>query len=112
MKGQGPPTNYEPDRIFVPPSLEVDEFCKERGLERALRAYISVACRVFKDSAITLSVSIDPEMENYTKVCFNIRIRADIQSLLQMDKEFFRAIESVIPDYERDFFVKTYDIIE
>jgi hypothetical protein len=29
-----------------------------------------------------------------------------------MDKECFRAIDSIIPDNERDFFVKTYEIIE
>jgi len=105
-------TNYEPDRCTVAPSLEVDAFCKERGLERALRAYINVACRIFEDAEITLSVSKDPEIENYIKVCFNIRIKADIQALLQKDKEFFKAIESVISDEEKDFFVKTYEIIE
>jgi hypothetical protein len=96
--------------VMSPP--EVDEFCKERGLERALRAYINVACRVFEDAGIALSVSKDPEIENYTKVCFNIRIKADIQSLLHRDKEFFKAMESVISDDEKNFFVKTYDIVE
>lgn len=103
-------TNYEPDRACT--SLEVDEFCKERGLERALRAYMNVACRIFEDAEIALSVSKDPEIENYIKVCFNIRIKADVQSLLQKDREFFKAIESVISDEEKDFFVKTYEIIE
>jgi len=107
-------TSYEPKEFStVIPPFEVDEFCKEHGLERALKAYIKVACRIFKDaSEITLFLSEDPEIENYIKVCFNIKIKADIQSLLQMDREFFKAVDSIIPGNERDFFVKTYEIIE
>lgn len=93
-------------------SLEVENFCKEHGLERALKTYKNVTCRIFKNAVITLSLSEDPEIENYIKVCFNIKIKADIQSLLQRDREFFKAIDSIIPDNERDFFVKTYEIIE
>jgi hypothetical protein len=97
--------------LISPP--EVENFCKERGMERSLKAYKDVACRIFKDaSEISLSLSEDPEIENYIKVCFNIKIKADIQSLLQMDREFFKAIDSIIPDNEKDFFVKTYEIIE
>lgn len=92
---------------------EVENFCKEQGLERALKTYKNVTCRIFKDaSAITLSLSEDPEIKNYFKVCFNIKIEVDIPSLLTMDKEFFRAIDSIIPDYEKDSFVKTFEIIE
>src|SRR4030042_26906 len=100
-------TNYEPKELcVVVPPLEVYKFCKEKGLERALKAYKKIACHIFKDaSEITLSLSEDPEIENYIKVCFNIKIKADIQSLLTMSKEFFRAIDSIIPDYEKDFFV-------
>lgn len=107
-------TNYESKELcIVSPPLEVDKFCKKHGLERALKAYIKVACRIFKDaSEITLFLSEDPEIENYIKVCFNIKIKADIQSLLQMDREFFKAVDSIISDNERDFFVKTYEIIE
>lgn len=107
-------TNYDPkERCIIIPPLEVDKFCKEHGLERTLKAYINVACHIFKDaSEITLSLSKDPEIENYVKVCFKIKINTDIQSLLQMDKEFFKAIESVIPDNEKDFFVKIYELIE
>lgn len=107
-------TSYEPKEFStVIPPFEVDKFCKEHGLERALKAYIKVACCIFKDaSEITLSLSEDPEIENQIKVCFNIKIKADIQSLLQMDREFFEAINSIVPDQERDFFVKTYEIIE
>lgn len=92
---------------------EVENFCKEQGLERAIKTYKNVTCRIFKDaSAITLSLSEDPEIKNYFKVCFNTKIEAGIPSLLTMDKEFFRAIDSIIPDYEKDFFVKTFEIIE
>ncbi len=107
-------TSYEPKEFCtVTPSFEVDKFCKEHGLERALKAYIKVACRIFKDaSEISLSLSEDPEIENQIKVCFNIKIKADIQSILQMDREFFETVNSIIPDNERDFFVKTYEIIE
>jgi hypothetical protein len=59
-----------------------------------------------------LFLSEDPEIENYIKVCLNIKIKADIQSLLQMDKEFFEVIDSIISDDEREFFVKTYEIIK
>ncbi|MEW6215493.1 MAG: hypothetical protein AB1478_09895 [Nitrospirota bacterium] len=97
--------------LISPP--EVESFCKEHGIERALKTYIKVAYRIFKDaSEITLVLSEDPEIENYIKVCFNIKIKADIQFLLQMDREFFEAINSIIPDNERNFFVKTYEIIE
>jgi hypothetical protein len=107
-------TSYEPKEFCaVTPPFKVDKFCKEHGLERALKAYIKVTCRIFKDaSEITMILSEDPEIENYIKVCFNIKIKADIPSLLAMDKECFRAIDSIIPDNERDFFVKTYEIIE
>jgi hypothetical protein len=107
-------TSYEPKEFCaVTPPFEVDKFCKEHGLEGSLKAYIKVACRIFKDaSEITLFLSEDPEIENYIKVCFNIKIKADTPSLLTMDKEFFRAIDSIISDNERDFFVKTYEIIE
>lgn len=96
--------------LISPP--EVENFCKERGIERALKTYKNITCSIFKDASIALSLSEDPEIENYIKVCFNIKIKADIQSLLQMDREFFKAIDSIIPDNERDFFVKTYEIIE
>ncbi len=107
-------TSYEPKEFCaVTHPYEVDKFCKEHGLERALKAYMKVACRIFKDaSEITLVLSEDTEIENYIKVCFNIKIKADIQSLLQMDREFFKAIDSIIPDNEKDFFVKAYEIIE
>src|SRR3990170_42486 len=107
-------TSYEHKELcLVTPPSEVDEFCKKFGLERALQSYVNLVCKIFKDaSEIILSLSEDPEMENYIKVCFNIKIKTDIQSLLQMDKEFFWAIESVIPDNEKDFFVKTYELIE
>lgn len=105
--------DYVEEPCVVISTPEVETFCKDHGLGRALATYKNVTCRVFKNaSAIVLSLSEDPEIENYIKVCFNIKIKADIPSLLTMDKEFFRAIDSIIPDNERDFFVKTYEIIE
>lgn len=107
-------TDYELKELCsVISSPEVENFCRKHGLERALKSYIKVACRIFKDaSEITMVLSEDPEIENYIKVCFNIKIKADTPSLLAMDKEFFRTIDSIITDYEKDFFVKTYEIIE
>lgn len=107
-------TSYEPKEFCaVTPPFEVDKYCKENGLERALKAYIKVACRIFKDaSEITLFLSEDPEIESYIKVCCNIKIKTDIPSLLTLDKEFFRAIDSIVPDYEKNFFVKTYEVVE
>lgn len=107
-------TNYEPKEICVIVSpLEVDMFCKDHGLQRALKIYEELACRIFENaSTITLSLSEDPEIENYIKICLNIKIKADIQPLLRLDKEFFKTIDSIIPDFEKDFFVRTYEIFE
>lgn len=114
MKSSQVTTSYDAKELcLVTPPSEINEFCKEFGLERALRSYINLVCKIFKDaSEITLYLSEDPEIENYIRVYFNIKIKTDVQSLLQMDKEFFKAIESGISDNEKNFFVKTYDIIE
>jgi len=94
-------------------SPEIENFCKDHGLERALKTYKNVVCRIFKNaSKIIFSLSEDPEIENYIKVCLNIKIKADVQSLIQIDREFFKVIDSLIPEKERDFFVKTFEIIE
>ncbi len=92
-------------------SSAIDKFCKENGLERALKTYKNILCSIFKDaSVIVSSLSEDPEIGNQVKISFDIKIKSDIHSLLQMDKDFFEAVNSVIPDNEKDFFVKTYSI--
>lgn len=96
-------------KIFIPSA--VDKFCKEHGLERALKTYKNILCSIFKDASVIVpSLSEDPEIENQVKISFDIKIKSDIHSLLQMDKDFFEAVNSVIPDNEKDFFVKTYSI--
>jgi hypothetical protein len=43
----------------------------------------------------------------------NIKTKGAIESLLKLDYEFFRALEVALPDpRERNFFVKTYKIME
>jgi len=90
---------------------EVISFCKEQGVEQALEHYANIACRIFKDADITLSLTTDPEIENTVKVKLTIRIGTDIDSLLSLDEKFYEAVNVVISDEDREYFVKSYDLV-
>lgn len=101
------------DKCEISGFEEVKAFCEEFGIEKARDTYISIACRVFKGSEITLSLVADPEIEDDIKIKLNIKTKGNIEPLLKLDYDFFRALEVALPDQkERKFFVKTYEIIE
>jgi len=91
---------------------EFEEFYKKYGLEKPLQAYINIASCTFKGASIFLSLAPDPEIENYTKILLDIKIKTDIDSLIQMDKEFYKSIDALVTDHEKNFFVVTYEVIE
>lgn len=87
---------------------EISAFCKKHGLEQSLENYVGVACRIFSDAKITLSIATDPEIEDVVKIKLNIDIESDFDSLFDLDNKFFEAVSIVVPEKDRDYFVKSY----
>ncbi|KHE93931.1 MAG: hypothetical protein K8F52_04975 [Candidatus Scalindua rubra] len=101
------------DRVECVESEEVKRFCKEHGLEKTIYSYSKIVCDVFKNVArITFSIASDPEIEEREKIKLNICLKEDIDTILKLDEELFKAIEDGISDKDKDYFVTTYEIIE
>lgn len=88
----------------------VNKFCIENNLEQTLENYTSIACRIFRGAEITLSLSSDPEIENNDKIKLNIKMDIDFDGLISLDEKFHKAIDVLVSEQDRDFFVKTYEL--
>lgn len=102
------------DRVEGIESEEIKRFCLEHGLEETIYSYTNIVCDVFKNAIrITVSLTSDPEIENREKIKLNISFKSDsdIETILKLDKELFKAINAVISARDNDYFVKTYDLI-
>jgi len=87
---------------------EISSFCKKHKLEQSLENYVGVACRVFPEARMTLSITTDPEIENAVKIKLSIEIDTDTDSLFDLDRKFFEAVRIIVPERDREYFVKSY----
>lgn len=105
--------DFSKDKYEVTGYDKITQFCEEHKLEKACDTYINIASRMFRDAKMTLSLVSDPEIEDDIKINLKIKTKSDIESLLKLDYEFFRALDIAFLDpREKSYFVKTYEIIE
>ncbi|HZV45833.1 MAG TPA: hypothetical protein VFG06_00625 [Thermodesulfovibrionales bacterium] len=89
---------------------EISSFCEKHHLEQSLENYVGVACRVFPEARMRLSITTDPEIENAVKIKLSIDIDTDTDSLFDLDRKFFEAVRIIVPEKDREYFVKSYRI--
>ncbi|MBM4141906.1 MAG: hypothetical protein FJ242_10605 [Nitrospira sp.] len=88
------------------------EFCSKHNIYRECCVYYTLFLENFKHiQNVDISISEDPEIPNYQKVCFVLTIADSIENILRYEDEVRKKIRKEIQKEKRQNFIYNYNLI-
>lgn len=93
------------DPIVIP-------FCELKNIVHTFEIYYALIYTVFEGLVkLKIDFVIDPDMENYQEIVFELTVRGEPANVLNHENKFYSRIKELIPSADRRYFSLTYIIL-